>query len=50
MNEDTVHAIKLITRKASERIIKAAFDYAVAHGRKKVTCVHKANILKMSVG
>ena len=50
MNEDTVHAIKLITRKASERIIKAAFDYAVAHGRKKVTCVHKANILKMSDG
>ena len=48
MNEDTVHAIKLITRKASERIIRAAFDYAVAHGRKKVTCVHKANILKMS--
>ena len=37
-------------RKASERIIKAAFDYAVAHGRKKVTCVHKANILKMSDG
>ena len=50
MNEDTVHAIKLITRKASERIIRAAFDYAVAHGRKKVTCVHKANILKMSDG
>lgn len=36
MNEDTVHAIKLITRKASERIIKAAFDYAVAHGRKRL--------------
>ena len=50
MNEDTVHAIKLITRTASERIIRAAFDYAVAHGRKKVTCVHKANILKMSDG
>lgn len=50
MNEDTVHAIKLITRKTSERIIRAAFDYAVAHGRKKVTCVHKANILKMSDG
>ncbi len=50
MNADTIHAIKLITRKASERIIRAAFDYAVAHGRKKVTCVHKANILKMSDG
>lgn len=50
MNEDTVHAIKLITKKASERIIRSAFEYAIAHGRKKVTCVHKANILKMSDG
>lgn len=50
MNNDTVHAIKLITRNASERIIRAAFDYAVANGRKKVTCVHKANILKQSDG
>ncbi len=50
MNEDTVQAVKLITRKASERIIRAAFEYAAANGRKKVTCVHKANILKMSDG
>ena len=50
MNEDTVHAIKLITRAASERIIRAAFEYAAAHNRKKVTCVHKANILKMTDG
>lgn len=50
MNDDTVHAIKLITRQASERIIHAAFKYAIAHGRHKVTCVHKANILKMSDG
>lgn len=50
MNDDTVQAIKLITRKASERIIRAAFEYAAANGRKKVTCVHKANILKMSDG
>ena len=42
----TVHATKIITRKASERIIRDAFQYAVDHGRKKVTCVHKANILK----
>ena len=34
----------------SERIIKDAFEYAKAHNRKKVTCVHKANILKMSDG
>ncbi len=50
INEDTVHAIKIITRKASERIIRAAFEYVVAHNRKKVTCVHKANILKMTDG
>ena len=50
INEDTIHATKIITRKASTRIIRDAFDYAVAHGRKKVTCVHKANILKMSDG
>ena len=31
----------------SERIIRYAFEYAMAHGRKKVTLVHKANILKM---
>ena len=47
---DTVHATKIITRKASTRIIRDAFEYARAHGRKKVTCVHKANILKMSDG
>lgn len=50
VSEDEVHAIKKITRQASERIIRAAFDYAVEHGRKKVTCVHKANILKMTDG
>lgn len=50
IDEDTVHATKIITRKASTRIIKDAFDYARVHHRKKVTCVHKANILKMSDG
>lgn len=48
-NEE-VHAIKKITRFASERIIKAAFEYALANNRHKVTCVHKANILKLSDG
>ena len=47
---DTVHATKIITRKASERIIEAAFRYAADNQRKRVTCVHKANILKMSDG
>ena len=50
IDENTVHATKIITRKASERIIRDAFQYAVDHDRKKVTCVHKANILKMSDG
>lgn len=50
IDEDTVHATKIITRKASTRIIKDAFEYARAQGRKKVTCVHKANILKKSDG
>lgn len=49
-DENTVIADKLITRGASERIIRAAFEYAVKNGRKKVTCVHKANILKQSDG
>lgn len=50
IDADTVHATKIITRKASERIIRAAFAYARANHRKRVTCVHKANILKMSDG
>lgn len=50
IDEDSVHATKIITRHASERIIRDAFEYALAHGRKKVTCVHKANILKLSDG
>jgi isocitrate dehydrogenase (NAD+) len=40
----------IITRQGSERIVRYAFDYAVKHGRKKVTLVHKANILKFSQG
>ena len=43
-------SIALITRSGSERIVRYAFDYAVKHGRKKVTLVHKANILKFSQG
>lgn len=50
INENTVHATKIITRQASERIIRDAFEYALTHHRRKVTCVHKANILKMSDG
>src|ERR1044071_7756759 len=45
-----VESLKIITEKASTRIAKFAFDYAVSHGRKRVTCVHKANIMKLSDG
>jgi isocitrate dehydrogenase (NAD+) len=40
----------IITRFGSERVIRYAFEYAVKHGRRKVTLVHKANILKLSQG
>ena len=42
--------VGVVTREASERVIRAAFDYACEHGRDKVTLVHKANILKLSSG
>ena len=42
--------IKLTTRKAALRVAEYSFDYARKNGRKKVTCVHKANILKISDG
>ncbi len=41
---------KIITRKGSERIIRAAFDFARQHGRKKVTVIHKANVVRASEG
>ena len=47
---DAAESIKIITRAASERIARSAFDYAVANGRRKVTAVHKANIMKPSDG
>jgi isocitrate dehydrogenase (NAD+) len=40
----------IVTRQGCERIIRYAFEYAVKHGRRKVTIVHKANILKMVSG
>ena len=49
-DSDTAHGIKMITRKASARIIRAAFEYAVANGRKRVTAVHKPNIMKLTDG
>jgi isocitrate dehydrogenase (NAD+) len=43
-------SIAIITRYGSERIIRYAFEYARRHGRKRITLVHKANILKLSNG
>jgi len=43
-------SIAIVTRLGSERVIRYAFDYALAHGRRKVTLVHKANILKFTSG
>lgn len=45
-----VESLKIITEKASTRIAKYAFEYARDNGRKKVTAVHKANIMKLSDG
>lgn len=50
VGEDAAESIKIITRKGSERIARFAFDYAVKAGRKKVTAVHKANIMKCTDG
>src|SRR5712691_157726 len=47
---DAAESIKIITRAASERIARFAFEYAVANHRHKVTAVHKANIMKLSDG
>ena len=50
IDKDTAHSIKIITRKASLRIAKFAFDYAVKNNRKEVCVVTKANICKLSDG
>ena len=47
---DAAESIKIITRAASQRIARYAFEYAVKNGRRKVTAVHKANIMKLSDG
>lgn len=50
VGEDAAESIKIITRKASERICRFAFEMARSKGRKKVSLVHKANIMKLSDG
>ena len=50
VDNDTAESIKIITRKASERISKFAFDYAVKNNRHEVCVITKANIMKLSDG
>ncbi len=50
IREDSGISIKPISEFASKRIVRFAFEYAIKHGRRKVTAVHKANIMKYSDG
>lgn len=50
IGDDAAESIKIITRKASENIVRYAFDLARKQGRRKVTAVHKANIMKCTDG
>lgn len=50
IDENTAHSIKIITRDASERICRFAFEYALKNNRKEVCVVTKANIMKLSDG
>lgn len=50
VDDDTAEAVKLVTREASLRVARFAFDYAQHNRRETVTAVHKANILKRSDG
>lgn len=48
--QDVVQCLKLITRPGCEKIVRYAFEYAAAYGRKKVTCMVKDNIMKLTDG
>jgi isocitrate dehydrogenase (NAD+) len=50
VGDDAAESIKIITRKGSERIVRYAFEYALREKRRKVTAVHKANIMKCTDG
>lgn len=50
VGKDAAESIKILTRPGCERIVRFAFEYAVKNGRKKVTAVHKANIMKCTDG
>jgi isocitrate dehydrogenase len=48
--DEVFQCLKLITRPGCEKIVRYAFEYAVAHGRRRVTCMTKDNIMKMTDG
>lgn len=48
--KDAAISVKVNTPRGCERIVRAAFDFAQKHGRKKVTCVHKANVVRATDG
>ncbi|MEM8874179.1 MAG: NADP-dependent isocitrate dehydrogenase [Planctomycetota bacterium] len=48
--DEVVQCLKLVSRPGCERVIRYAFDYAVRNGRKKVTCMTKDNIMKLTDG
>ncbi|MBU4532162.1 MAG: isocitrate/isopropylmalate dehydrogenase family protein [Eubacteriales bacterium] len=50
VGKNAAETIKIITREASERVVRFAFELARREGRKKVTAVHKANIMKLTDG
>lgn len=50
IGSDSAISIKPISRRATEKIVRFAFEYAIKNKRKKVTCVHKANIMKFTDG
>lgn len=50
IRSDSAISIKPISKTGTERIARAAFEYALTNGRKKITIVHKANIMKFSDG
>ncbi|MBW1700394.1 MAG: isocitrate/isopropylmalate dehydrogenase family protein [Deltaproteobacteria bacterium] len=50
VEDDTAVALKIITRKASEAVVRFAFEFAKRNRRKRVTAVHKANVLKQTDG
>jgi isocitrate dehydrogenase (NAD+) len=50
VTDEMANGVKLITKGASEKICRYAFEYAKTNGRKKVTAIHKANIMKLTDG